>query len=115
MIGLVIFGTFIGHFFAKKGVRMIAGIIVLIMAIYYLGWIAPQDKVTKRATMVSQQTEKIRAGEQSPTQILEQLQNSGHGHSAPPSNAHNMMPSDPHSMNSNNHECLYRYHIISFT
>lgn len=103
MIGLAIFGTFVGHFFAKKGIRMIAGIIVLIMAIYYLGWIAPQDKVTKRATMVSQQTEKIRAGEQSPTQILEQMQNSGHGHSAQPSKSHNMMPSDPNSMNSNNH------------
>lgn len=105
MIGLAIFGTFVGHFFAKKGVRMIAGIIVLIMAIYYLGWIAPQDKVTKRATMVSQQTEKIRAGEQSPTQVLEQMQNSGHehGNSAQPSNSHNMMQSDPNSMNSNNH------------
>lgn len=105
MIGLAIFGTFVGHFFAKKGVRMVAGIIVLIMAIYYLGWIAPQDKVTKRATMVSQQTEKIRAGEQSPTQVLEQMQNGGHGHgnSAQPSNSHNMMPSDPNSMNSNNH------------
>lgn len=104
MIGLAIFGTFVGHFFAKKGIRMIAGIIVLIMAIYYLGWIAPQDKVTKRATMVSQQTEKIRAGEQSPTQILEQMQNSGHGHgnSAQPSNSHNMMQSDPNSMNSMN-------------
>lgn len=80
MIGLAIFGTFVGHFFAKKGVRMIAGIIVLIMAIYYLGWIASQDKVTKRATMVSLQTEKIRTGEQSPAQVLEQMQHAEHGH-----------------------------------
>lgn len=80
MIGLAIFGTFVGHFFAKKGVRMLAGVAVLLMAIYYLGWIAPQEKVTQRASMVSQQTDKIRAGEQSAAETLEQMQNAGHGH-----------------------------------
>ncbi len=82
MLGLAIFGNFVGHFFAKKGIRMIAGLIVLIMAIYYLGWIAPQDRVTKRAAMVSSQTEKIRSGEKSATEILTQMQNMKHGHSA---------------------------------
>lgn len=107
MIGLAVFGTFVGHFFAKKGVRMIAGIIVLLMAIYYLGWIAPQDKVTKRATMVSEQTEKIRSGEQSATEILEQMQNTSHGQNnqgkMPQENAapmnHEMTPESEHSQN----------------
>lgn len=106
MLGLAIFGNFVGHFFAKKGVRMIAGLVVLIMAIYYLGWIAPQDRVTKRAEMVSTQTEKIRSGEQSATDILTQMQNMGHGHShGDHGNAgnhdHNTTDGADHSINHN--------------
>lgn len=80
MLGLAIFGNFVGHFFAKKQVRMVAGLLVLIMAIYYLGWIAPQTQVSKRAATLSAQTEQIRSGEKSATEMLEDMKNSGHGH-----------------------------------
>lgn len=101
MIGLAVFGNFVGHFFAKKGVRMIAGIVVLIMAIYYLGWIAPQDKVTKRAAMVSEQTDKIRTGEKSAKEILKEMQNSGHGHQpthGKPNNNHQISNPENHTI-----------------
>ena len=50
------------------------------MAIYYLGWIAPQEKVTKRAAMVSEQTDKVREGEMSAAEVLEQMQKGGMSH-----------------------------------
>lgn len=80
MLGLAIFGNYIGHFFAKKGIRILAGLLVLAMAIYYLGWIAPQEKVTKRAAMVSEQTDKVREGEMSAAEVLEQMQKGGMSH-----------------------------------
>lgn len=93
MLGLAIFGNFVGHFFAKKKVRMVAGVMVLIMAIYYLGWIAPQAQVSKRAATLSGQTEQIRTGEKSAVEMLEEMKNSGHGHG----NGHD----NEHSHNSN--------------
>lgn len=98
MLGLAIFGNFVGHFFAKKKVRMIAGIMVLMMAIYYLGWIAPQEKVSKRAATLSTQTEQIRSGEKSATDMLENLKKSGHGHGHGEShNGHGTQAQDMHS------------------
>lgn len=91
MLGLAIFGNYIGHFFAKKSVRMVAGLLILGMAGYYLGWIAPPEKVAKRAQMVDMQTEKIRTGETDAKDVLKTIGNMG-GHKGAKSNAEHKMP-----------------------
>lgn len=80
MIGLAIFGNYIGRFFAKRSVRTVAGLIILAMAIYYLATIAPRDKIEMKAKKVNQETEQIRSGQKSTKDALKGLSEMGHGH-----------------------------------
>lgn len=80
MLGLAIFGNYMGRFFAKQSVRTIAGLLILAMSIYYLVTIAPKDKVSMKAEKLGERTEQVRSGETSSTDALKALSEMGHHH-----------------------------------
>ena len=78
MIALAIFGNYVGRYLAKPSIRRLGGIVILLMTVYYLGWIAPPEKVNKRAAKLSETTEQVQHGGDA-LKALEGSKMGGHG------------------------------------